>query len=337
MKHKLSLLVGLASLAALVGATAQTSAVTDPVGYITIDVAANTGGSGKLTLISPTLVEKNEFAGTGVVAANNLSVTFTGTTFAFAPNAYYLEVADTGFWTTITASTATSVTLQFPLPAGASASKLIIRKHATITSFLGANNAIGLKTGGDAVTADVVQFWNPTAQSLGAQYFYAGATEGVPPGWYTENGELLGTDVPDVAIFPGSSLVVTRRPNTATSLVSVGYVKTTPTQIPLVKGINIVGPMKATGTTLADSGLNTGNIATGLQQGTDAVNADTVQLAIAGIQYFAADPASGITGFVDENGDPPAPTALVKEGSGMIITRKPATAAVWTSPKTTVN
>ncbi|RYD28588.1 MAG: hypothetical protein EOP86_22900, partial [Verrucomicrobiaceae bacterium] len=64
MKYKLSLLVGLASLAALVGATAQT-AVTDPVGYITTSLAPNAAGTttGADTLVSPTLVGKTEFAG----------------------------------------------------------------------------------------------------------------------------------------------------------------------------------------------------------------------------------------------------------------------------------
>ena len=55
-----SILLGIASLAAgLTSALAQT-AVTDPVGYITVELEGSTNG---YSAISPSLVNKVEFAG----------------------------------------------------------------------------------------------------------------------------------------------------------------------------------------------------------------------------------------------------------------------------------
>ena len=76
MKHHLSLIIGAASLAVAAGSHAQT-ATTDPVGYITVNVRGSASG---LSFISPSLVNKVEFAGT-ISAINATSITVSGTPF----------------------------------------------------------------------------------------------------------------------------------------------------------------------------------------------------------------------------------------------------------------
>ncbi len=325
MKYKLPFLVGFASLAALVGVQAQT-AVTDPVGYITSNVAPS-----QISLVAPSLVEKTEFTGVPASAPVGSTVTFAPSTTlpVFAVNQYYLEVMSTGWWSTISGNTATTVTTVDAIPGGAATEKFVIRKHVTLNSFLGANS-IGLAAGTEASVADVVQFWNPVTQSPSGQYFYAGAAQAVPPGWYTENGELTGTDVADPIIEPGAGLLVTRRGATPTSLVSVGYVKTTKTQIDLYPGINVVTPLRAVGAPLSGINLDTGNTATGVLQGSDPASADTVQLSVGGIQYFAGVPANGNVGWFNENGDP-SNAVVIPEGQATILTRRVATPGIWTS------
>ena len=124
MKYKLPLLVGLASLAALVGVQAQT-AVTDPVGYITIPIAGNSSASafGADTLISPTLIGKTEFAGTVSVAPSGSTLTVAA---ALPANVVVGQVAELkggakeGFWSTVTAVSGDrlSITLADAVPAG---------------------------------------------------------------------------------------------------------------------------------------------------------------------------------------------------------------------------
>lgn len=324
MKNKISLLVGLASLAAIVGVQAQ-SAVTDPVGYITSTIRPSA-----LTLIAPCLVNKNEFVGVPASAPVGSTVTFASTAAlpTLAPNQFYLEIASTGWWSTITSNTATTVTTLDAIPAGSTALQMIVRKHVTLNSYLGANSA-GLTAGLDPSSADVIQFWNPVTQKPSIQYFYAGAAQAVPPGYYTENGEQTGVDVPDPIIEPGAGLLVTKRGAGTASLVSVGYVKPTKTEIDLYPGLNIVTPLRAVGANFDSINLDTGNVATGVKRGTDPASADTVQLTVGGTQYFAADPAVA-TGWFDENGNPSG-TTVIPEGVAVILTRKTPTPGTWTS------
>src|SRR5262245_28940064 len=121
MKTTLSLLTGVASLAALLSGAAAQTATTDPVGYITINV--NGGGTNAAPVfsnISPTLVNKVDFAG-AVLTAAGTTLNFTGTPFtanAFnqvSPTqpAYYIEVTNgsgEGVWSNIASNTTSAVT-----------------------------------------------------------------------------------------------------------------------------------------------------------------------------------------------------------------------------------
>lgn len=340
MKHKLSLLVGLASLAAIIGATAQT-AVTDPVGYITHTINPAIGGKAD-TLIAPALVNKNEFAGTtAAAAAGTNTLTFAGGVPVGLSTGYYIEITagpQEGWWSTIAApTTATVVTITDTVPAAAAGNlNIVIRKHTTLNDFFGAGNSANLDSGTTLDDADEVQTLNPTTGAI-TGYFYASAVDTGDPataGWYTGAGGAAG----NVAIEPGVAVQVRHKLPTTLSLVSVGYVKVTKTQVDLVQGDNWVTPMRATGVTLANSGLNTGVITTGVDQGTSLDDADELQFLNADqsiTAYFAASPDVGNGWFTGAGSD--ANAVNITEPIGVIVRRKVTSPAIWTVPAVTIN
>jgi hypothetical protein len=166
MKHSSSLLTGALFVAVATGAFAQT-AVTDPVGYITLPVTGGgTNAIPALSYVGASLVNKIEVS--AVTAASN------GTTINFAAGvlpaagtyglnslgkpSYYVEIAtgpDAGKWTDIQSNAATSLTILDNLGTQASTQTVKIRKHHTISSLFGATAAtVQLKQGPTIVEAD---------------------------------------------------------------------------------------------------------------------------------------------------------------------------------------
>jgi len=346
MKFKLPLLVGLASLAALVGVQAQ-SAVTDPVGYITASVAPNAANSpsGADTLVAPTLVQKTEFSGATVGAPSGASATFASGVPVIAAgdaNLYYLEIkegAQAGWWSSLAgATTATTVGLENAFPSGlAAGTKVAIRKHNTLSSFLGANSP-GLRTIDENNTSpDRVIVLDPVAQST-SQYVYSTAFYGPTAGFYNEvTEEFAGNKI----IFPGTGVIVRRLSTGAKSIVTVGYVKTTATQIDIEKGDNILEPQLATGTTFAASGLDSGSGLTGLfREDFDAANGAPDRLLFVSeaqsvSQFIATIPTAPAThAFINEVTEEDAnSTPVIKEGTAFILRRDASlSTGTWTAP-----
>ena len=324
MKYKLPLLVGLASLAALVGARAQ-SAVTDPVGYITITLNPSTSG---YSAISPTLVNKTEFAGV-VSASSATTLSFSGTPLtagAFA-SGYWVEVtngAGEGAWTNITGNTASEITVADNMTSfianGTSAVK--IRKHVTVSDFFGATNSAGLQPGGDAGTADEVFFIEPGGNpAQTTEVFYDGT------GWSDLDFNVAATK----AIEPGQGLILQRKTVTPKSFVFTGYVKTGKSMIQVAAGSNVVSIPSAVGYTLASSGLRgaSNSNGMGLASGGDAGAADEVFL-------FDANPV-GISHFFDASWNDidfnAADAKPLKEGTAAYLIHKaPAASYNWIAP-----
>ena len=324
MKYKLPLLVGLASLAALVGVQAQT-AVTDPVGYITITLNPSTSG---YSAISPTLVNKTEFAGVATtVTATTIGLTGTPLTAGAFAAGYWVEVtngAGEGAWTNIIGNTASEITVVDNMTSFVTAgtSTIKIRKHVTVSDFFGATNSAGLLPGGDAGTADEVFFIEPGGNpALTTEVFYDGA------GWTDLNFNPAATK----PIEPGQGLLVARKTATPKSFVYTGYVKTGKSMIQVAQGANVVSIPSAVGYTLASSGLRgTGNSnGVGVTSGGDAGTADEVFL-------FDVSP-TGISHFFDTSWNDidfnPAGTKVVKEGTAAyVIHKSPAPSYNWVAP-----
>jgi uncharacterized protein (TIGR02597 family) len=338
MKTSLSLLTGVASLAALLsGATAQT-ATTDPVGYITVNVAGGgTLSAPRYTAISPSLVNKVDFAGAATAVDNGAhTMTFAGTPFTAAAFAagYYVEVttagANEGAWRNITGNTTSAITLATDFPAAVTTGATVkIRKHVTISDFFGTTNTAGLGGGEDGATADEVVFLDPN-QSL-RNYFYSN-TPGFT-GWFN----LSFVDANNVPVPPNQGLLVLRKQATPVSFVRVGHVKTGKTQLGFVNNFNVVPVPLATGTTLGNSNLYTGSLATGVDGGEDGAGADEViKLGADGVltNYFYSD-TPGFTGwfnlaFVDAN------NVSLAEGTAVLLQRKGGGAFTWSAPAQTI-
>lgn len=326
MKNKLSLLVGLASLAAIVGVQAQT-AVTDPVGYITITLNPSTSG---YSAISPTLVNKTEFSGVAsTVTATDIGFTGTPLTAGAFASGYYVEVtngAGEGAWTNITGNTASGITVADNMSAfiTAGTSTVKIRKHVTVSDFFGANNSAGLQPGGDAGTADEVFFIEPGgAPGTTTEVFYDGT------GWTDLDFNPAATK----PIEPGQGLLVARKTATPKSFVFTGYVKTGKTMIPVATGANVVAIPSAVGYTLTSSGLRgaaTNSNGVGVTAGGDAGTADEVFLfdvSPTGISHFFDGAAWN---DIDFNA---ADTKVLKEGSAAYVIHKaPGASYNWVAP-----
>ena len=336
MKLKLPLLVGLASLASLVGVQAQ-SAVTDPVGYITIKVDAKPTGS-TLTPISPSLVNKTEYAGVAATATAT-TITVTGTPFvasAYAGGNFYVEVtsgAGEGAWTNITANTTSALTIESNLTTfiTAGTSTIKIRKHVTVADFFGATNTAGLKPGDDAGLADEVFFVNARTGKT-TSVFYTGT------GW----SDADFADAGNFRIEPQQGLLVKRKLATPVSFIRTGYVKTGKTMLLVSKGTNVVGNPRAVGQTgvpassftLGTSGLKTASNTTGLNPGADAGVADEVFFYTNGAATsFFNDGTDWVDAdFNNGNGK------VIVEGTALLIKRKGANATAfnWVVPAVTI-
>jgi hypothetical protein len=343
MNVKKSLLLTALSLIATLGAQAQT-AYTDPVGYVTTSLAENTAGTqtGADTLVGPTLVNKPDYQGVSTNdPSGSTSITFASGVPAGLTATHYIEIESgvrAGWWSSIASTTATGVTTVDALPAGlAVGTRLIVRKHVTLLDFLGANTP-GLKTfDTDSANPDKVLVLDPVTQVV-KPYVYATAAFG-PAGFYDQVTE---ESADAVIIYPGSAVKIRRTSTGPLSLTRVGHVKKTPTEVDIFVRDNWVESVNAVGVTLGGSGLNTGNLLSGLvQEDYNAANgAPDRLLLISPSQVTTSYVAlTGAGGIIDEVSETSAQATEVIQARGFIIRRDPAIGAgsTWTAPAPTIS
>ena len=278
MKIKLTLLVGLASLAAVVGVHAQ-SAVTDPVGYITLNVTGTATSQPAISYIGASLVNKVEYAG-AAVSGTGSTATFAAAAFtagAYVTNGaplnqplFYVEItsgANAGQWSGIVSNTATTLTLEDPIGANFTAGTTIkIRAHHTPVFLFGANtvaNPLKLTGGVDVGSADVLQLISPTAT---VQLYY----NNDEAAWVT--GATLANNY---VIAPGVGIKVLRR-GAATSIIQTGYVKTGPTKLSVKTGTNLISLPRAVGSSFTYVDTSSNLLTSGLTGGVDLNSADVI-------------------------------------------------------------
>jgi uncharacterized protein (TIGR02597 family) len=327
MKNKLSILIGAISLAAAAGASAQT-AVTDPVGYITVTVNGSASG---LSFIAPTLVNKIEFAG-ATSTTTGTTISFSGTPLtagAYGPG-FYVEVSTGGVpgaWSSIASNTANSITTTTDISNGLAAGATVrIRKHVTVGDFFGATNSAGFKSGAEILTADEIRIVNAVDKKITKVFYY---DDGTAAAWVDEDFN----EAANLVIPPQQGILVVRKLATPLSFVRVGSVKTGPTALPVQPGLNIMAVSRAVGSsfTLGTSGLKTAT--GGVQSGAEVAPADLVRIAQPNgslKNYFHYDDGTA-QAWVDEDFNE-ATTVQLKEGTSFILVRKPSTGFVWGVP-----
>ena len=316
------------------------SAATDPVGFITVNVAAGSAASPTLSLVSPTLMQAVEWQG-AIATITGTAITVAGTPWTaaqFGTNGqYFVEVASgasAGAWTDIQSSTTNGLTTLDDLSAFASPTTAIrIRKHTKLTDFLGVNNSAGLKGAASVANADEVLVYDGSNSTV---YWYYDASDAQgPAGWYNTSYQSAA----NVVIAPHEGVVIRRKGTAPVSFQAMGSVKTGNTYFPVKTGLNVLGTVSAYGLTLATSGLYTGNASTGVKGASAVTAADEVTIFSGSgstvYWYYDASDAQGPAGWYNTS-YVAAGTVPIAAGSAILINRKaPGTPFNWPLPSPT--
>jgi hypothetical protein len=238
----------LAVAAACGVASAQTSATTTPVGYVTTTLQPNKYNLMSLTLHNPTLAA-------GVIAsATSNSVTVTGANFTStltAGKVYILELPN-GIIQEINAWTADSLTTSENISSyiTGGTTKFKLREAATVSSVFGAQNSAGITSDGDEdpTNNDLLLIPNATG-AFDTVYFFQSPDA---TGWF----DLEGNPADNKVLNYADGLFVQRGAGQPINLVVTGEVKTTPTSTAINSGYNFLGQVVPTGISLADSQLS---------------------------------------------------------------------------------
>lgn len=333
-------IIPFALLGALLAVGAADAAVTDPVGYITVNIV----GNGE-TYISPTLVEPDVFsAASSVTPSGGSVITFTPTSGVPAGlnGSYVLEIKSSGWWATVVSSDAAlgTITVNSPFPGSLPANTTVaVRKHSTLETFMG-QNAPGFLTFDGINPSDEVQILNAGGlpQGVDSYGYISGVDLGDPlypngAWWDVVNSAVANNTI----IEPGSAVRIKRVGATPLSFTVDGEVKTTPTQVDLFTNFNWVGTPLAAGGTLDGMTFNSQLI----QFDGISPNYDELQFLRPnqGTSPFASV-LDGVTptsaSMFDLVNSVFAPTEPFKEGTGVIILRIGSPMSVITLPGTTV-
>lgn len=318
---------------------AQTTATTDPVGFITLPVVG-TGGVAQtaLSFLGLGLTRPVEYQGAAESFGTNSLVdndaTWTDNQFNGAAGAYFVEIvsgiaAGTTYDIATTTAATKTITTSQNLAAGVAVGvSFKIRKHWTIASVFGAANEGGLQ-GGSSSTADQILLYNG---SIYETYFYStGGLTGV--GW-RKNG-TGATDQSGRVIYPEDGVLTVRKQSAAANIVLMGAVKTGQTSSPVINGLNVLGNVYAAPMTLADSGLYTADANTGVAGGSSST-ADQVLLyngTTYDTYFYSTGGLTGVGWRRNGSGATDFSAAQIPVGSSILIQRKAATGFNWVAPQ----
>ena len=328
-------------LTSITSILAQTTATTDPVGFITLGVNG-TGGVGQeaLSFRGLGLTRAVEYQGSAETVGTNTLVdneaTWTENQFNGANGSFFVEIitgSGAGAIYDISGTTAASktITLAQNLAAGTAAPVTFkVRKHWTIGSVFGPANESGLG-GGAQGEADEVLIFNPATGAFQTFYYKVGGIGG--NGWRNSGTGAVATDH---VIYPDDGLLIRRRQSSSVNVVLLGAVKTGPSSIPVLTGVNYLGNVYASSMTLGSSNLYTGNSATGVAGGAQG-EADEVliynEVAKNYTTYYYKVGGLGGNGWRNANDGSDATNASIPLGVSIVIRRKGATGFNWVAPQ----
>jgi uncharacterized protein (TIGR02597 family) len=333
------------ALASVGGSFAQTTATTDPVGFITLNIAGTGGASSnKLSFTGLGMTRPVEYQGSAEAIGTNTvtdnEATWTHNQFNGANGAYYLEIASgPGAGTTydITGTSAANkrITLAQNLAAGVAAPvSFKVRKHWTIATVFGENNEVGLAGGDEASVSD--QILLHVAGTFKAYYYQVAPAGAGGTGWRGASDAFANAS--GTVIYPDDAVIIRRIQSSNIPVTLLGSVKIGQTSIPVSAGVNFFGNVAAAPFTLGSSQLYTGNSSTGLVGGDEPSTSDQVLLWNGSgytTYYYQVAPASaGGTGwrnpsnvFADVSG------TQVPVGSGFVVKRSNGAAFDWKLPQ----
>ena len=326
-------------------ASAQTTATTDPVGFVTMDVAGGSNTSPKLTFKALGLTRPVEYqgsaeaaaAGTNTVIDNEATSGYGITPSASTP--YYLEITSgTGAGTTydISGISGSTITLAQNLAVGVvSPVTFKIRKHWTISDVFGANNTAGLTSGDDSSVSDQVLLY--TGGSYSGYYYQTAPTGAGGTGWRKVTDVFA--DAGKTIIYPDDGVLLRRIQSGNLSVVLTGAVKTGQTSVPISAGMNVLSNVYAAPMTLNSCEIYKASTpSASLVSGDDSSTSDQLLLwngtGYVGYYYQTAPAAAGGTGWrsvTDVFTD--AGNTSIPAGAAIIIKRAFGGAFDWKIPQ----
>jgi len=336
---RFSLAALLASSVLLTGANGQTTATTEPVGFVTVGITAGTGSAKKNTLFSVPLMETEEITGqvagiiTGVTAntISNSSAGWTAGALSQPATPFLIQItsgaaegrlflisssANTGGAIAGTANTGTTVSVSsidttqvnlttLGIVSGTDTYKIFACD--TLSSFFGTPATSGVQGGTAAASADTIV---AVSNGVPSTYFYN--TTSVK--WVKV--AFGSPDASNVPLLPYYGIQYSRLANTALSFVVTGQVPTQQREVAVKNsGTTVVSQFWPTDTTLGTSGLS--SVVT---SGASVTLADTVILTANGVvsTYFY----NGTNWKKVAFGTPDANTTVLAIGTSMQIVRK---------------
>lgn len=322
----------LAALSLTLGASAQT-AVTPVFGAAVVPIAGASGGA-RITFFSLTftqpVVYAGEVSGWGNSTVSDSLAEWTSGQFVASPPSHYLEVTsgpNAGAMASITGINPATDTLTLSdnlsaLPGMATGVTYAIRPYATIASVFGPASTSTLTGGESPEQADEILVLNNTTKAIAS--YWRSTVPGFE-GWF-DAGFNPAENVP---LEPEQGLMVRRKTAGEVSLIVSGQVKTGATIIPIAPGYNIVGTLKAAGSTrLADLQLDASGFVAG-----DSPEAGDSLLVYAsngqGTTYWLSN-VPGFTGWFDASYTP-ADNVTIAAGTAFFVIRKTGSFN-WTAP-----
>lgn len=333
-----SILGVLVTSLAVSGLHAQSTATTDPVGFVTTTIRGKSGANNANSFVSLGMSRPSAYQGAvGTPSLNGSDqtvLTFTGTPFTAnqfngAGNRHYLQLTagpNSGTVTEVLATTQNTLTLADNINAVITAGSTTFRIVPYWTLSTVFPNGGGLNGGASAGAADTVAVFN---NGVPTTYFYSTTFNQ----WRTGS-----TDSSNVIIPPGNGLLITRKVAGDVQLVLAGSVPLGPTEAMIGGGTStaarnsvVSNPYPLASVTLASSGLS--SVITG---GASAGAADTVQIynsaGVPTTYFYSTTFNQWRTGSTD------ASNVTIPQGAAIVVNRKANRGPVeWYIPQPTMN
>lgn len=307
----------------------------DPVGFTKLRIAGRTGSQTvAYSYLGVNMVSPASYQGTvtskGAGSIVDAQADWTDNQFNGANGEFYLEIvsgpmagltADIVGTTAATKTLTTDEDLSSVLTGG---EKFKIRKHRSIGDVFGKNNEAGLRANTAVSSSDEVRIFNPVTQAFLTYYYNSGSI-----GWRSSTNAV--SDASDTKLYADQGVCIARKITGDLTLVVTGAVKTGPTVIPIGTNSNLTANVYPAGTlTLGNSGLYTGNAATGLAAAGKLSNADEVQIWSGSSfrRYFYKNSGSGGIGWrISSNLRTDASSTQIPAGSSIYVIRRKGRAA----------
>lgn len=248
-------------IAAGLSANAQTTATTDPVGFVSYTVNANSDQK-----VGVPMTQSSVFSGPATTVSGT-AVTTSGVPALSGKNLLLVTSGSSaGSWEEIASSTSTSVTLAAPISGFVDSNTFVIRPFWTLSNLF--PNGGGVPVSPDPENPRGLVLLNDIAAvginpASGASYLYHDGSI-LPAGWY-EDGSFA--DANDVVVSPESFITLRNLTASPANISFVGSVPVTTSAIDVVRRPggqqdNLILNQFPTAVTLANSGLNSSGAVT---------------------------------------------------------------------------